>query len=436
MKIKILSRRYMIILFCMVMGIIPVVAYAEDNDNVKENNKTYYSDAYWAGHDDDFAKEGSIDSDDYNYGWEIGKFSISGYSARMVDNDGNYIFLKNVGDEINLWFLLEQDIFCLNGNDKLYIRKLDSRDEYFQTENIDFGRGTLIIRHTDYQGIKHDPVIYTNYLEALEVGKDTKVSSEGPNTSVYLLEEGDYEVALDYRVAKEKDGPLFIDPKDPYQDFRIFFKFSIRNGNCMTFIRDAKNGNELTNESVTPNGFVVDMANSKYLQVNIKKEVMSEGRDGLVEDVRFNRPVSDGEAFTDEGMYTLTIKNVYTDESTVKKIYVGTDEVMIACVNSNYSIEKINNMLAQGCTINEDGSIEWPLIEEPTTEFIQTVTDASPTDTTEEHIKEDKKVNVIGTLIDEIKNNTVRYIAIVTTVVVLLVILLIVKKRKKKKLNK
>ena len=34
----------------------------------------------------------------------------------------------------------------------------------------------------------------------------------------------------------------------------------------------------MTNENVTKDGFIVDMANSKYLQVNIKKEVLSEGK--------------------------------------------------------------------------------------------------------------------------------------------------------------
>ena len=66
---------------------------------------------------------------------------------------------------------------------------------------------------------------------------------------------------------KEIDGfKLFINPKDKYQDYRIFFKFSIRNGNCMSFIRDVTTGNELTNENVTKDGFIVDMANSKYLE--------------------------------------------------------------------------------------------------------------------------------------------------------------------------
>ena len=34
---------------------------------------------------------------------------------------------------------------------------------------------------------------------------------------------------------------------------------------------------------------------------------------------------SDGEKYTDEGIYTITVSNPYTEEKTVKKIYVGTN---------------------------------------------------------------------------------------------------------------
>ena len=421
---------------CLLCMLTSINVYAEETEeNVKDNNRTYYSDAYWAGHDDDFSEEGPIDSDDYNYGWSLGKFSVSGYSTRMEDAEGNYIFLKNVGDKINLTFVLEQEIHCLNGNKKLYIRELDPRDEYFQTQNIDFGHGALILRHTDYEGTKHEPIIYSNYLEALEVGTENKISIDGPNTNVYLLEEGDYEVALDYRIGKEKDGPLFINPKDPYQDFRIFFKFSIRNGNCMTYIRDVTTGSELTNESVTKNGFVVDMANPNYLQVIIKKEVMSDGRDGLIEDTRFNRPISDGEKFTEEGMYTLTTKNIYTNEQTIKKIYVGTDEVMIAYVNSQYSIEEINSLLEQGCIINDDGTIEYPVVEEiaETTEKQYSPIDATSTNVNDT-LSNNSNKNIFEKIKDYFLDNIYQCVGIVIALFMLIVMLFVsVKKQKKKK---
>ena len=78
---------------CLLCMLTSINVFAEETEeNVKDNNRTYYSDAYWAGHDDDFSEEGPIDSDDYNYGWSLGKFSVSGYSTRMDDAEGNYFF--------------------------------------------------------------------------------------------------------------------------------------------------------------------------------------------------------------------------------------------------------------------------------------------------------------------------------------------------------
>lgn len=389
MKI-IIKKRVVILIGLLMMFLFSTYVVAEEKEttvdqSVKDNNKTYYSDYVWAGHADGFAKNGKIEKDDYNYGWELGKFSVSGYSSKMKDENGNYVFLKNVGDKITLSYLLEQNINKLNGNNELYIRTTEARDEYFQTPYIDFGRGTLIIRHTDYQGIKKDPVIFSNYLVDIEQGSEDIIK---PDKQVSFLEEGDYEVSLDYRVARSKKI-LFVNVKDPFQDYKIFFKFSVRNGNCMSFIRDVSTGNELTNESVTQNGFVIDMANSKYLEVLVKKEVMADGKNGLVEDVRFNRPASDGEKFTEEGYYTLTTKNIYTGESTVKKIYVGNDIVMIAFANSNYSISEINEMIAQGCSIREDGTI----VRLTSDEKVETVVETEEVSKKNEepHTKDEKK---------------------------------------------
>ena len=38
---------------------------------------------------------------------------------------------------------------------------------------------------------------------------------------------------------------------------------------------------------------------------DIKKEILNVGQDEL--DTRFNRPAKDGETFTDEGVYTITV---------------------------------------------------------------------------------------------------------------------------------
>lgn len=292
---------------------------------------------------DGYYGEENIAKNDIHYGWDLGNFFISGYTDKRVSND-EVVLLKNVGDKVTLWFNLSQNIDALNGQNNLFISSDSSAfDQYFETPKTDFGKGALIIRYTDYNNNKSEPQIYTNYLEAN--------TSFGADTKVQLFEEGDYEVALDYEVTKDE----LIDTKGHY---RIFFKFSVRNGNCMAYPFDISTGSELTNSSMTENGFRLDLAKSRYLKVNIKREVLKDSADGLVEDTRFNGPAKDGEEYTEEGIYTITVSNDYTNQFTVKKIYVGTNKVLRAYMTTGLSIPEINNLVADGATIMDDGTIK------------------------------------------------------------------------------
>lgn len=123
-------------------------------------------------------------------------------------------------------------------------------------------------------------------------------------------------------------------------------------------VADTATGSELTNSSMTENGFRLDLAKSRYLKVNIKREVLKDSADGLVEDTRFNGPARDGAQYTDEGIYTITVTNAYTGQFTVKKIYVGTNNVLRAHMTTGLSIPEINNLVAQGATISDDGTIQ------------------------------------------------------------------------------
>ena len=89
---------------------------------------------------------------------------------------------------------------------------------------------------------------------------------------VKLCEEGDYEVALDYELRKNNLDLFGWNPFPSYNDYRIFFRFSVRNGNCMVYPFDVVTGAELTNSSITENGFYLDLAKSRYLNIDIKKE--------------------------------------------------------------------------------------------------------------------------------------------------------------------
>ena len=268
---------------------------------------------------------------------------MSGFTDKVKESDGNIVFLKNVGDKVTLWFNLNQNINELNGDKDLKITDdTEGYDKYFETERTDFGKGTLIIRYTDYNNNSSEPQVYKNYLAAnTSVGADTKVQ---------LFEEGDYEVALDYEVTSDQ----LIDKVGHY---RIFFTFSVRNGNCMVYPLDVSTGSELTNSSMTENGFMLDLAKSRYLQINVKREVLTDSADGLVEDTRSNAPAKDGEKYTEEGIYTITATNQYTNQKTTKKIYVGTNNLMKAVMTSGLSIEEINKLISEGATIDDEGTL-------------------------------------------------------------------------------
>lgn len=317
---------------------------------------------------DSYSGEETITKDDAHYGWDLGNFFVSGYTDEVKGSDGNMVFLKNVGDKVTLWFRLNQDINKLNGNEKLSITADGTgSDQYFETPTMDFGRGTLIIRYTDHNNVKAEPTIYTNYLEAnTSIGADTKVQ---------LFEEGDYEVALDYQIT---DDQLI----DKIGHYRIFFKFSIRNGNCMVYPFDVATGSELTNSSMTENGFRLDLAKSRYLKVNLKREMLAESADGLVEDTRFNGPARDGAEYTDDGIYTITVTNEYTGQFTVKKIYVGTNNVLRAYMTTGLSIPEINSLVDQGATITDDGNIQLSSIAQTASEpndVAESTTTSEPT---------------------------------------------------------
>lgn len=266
-----------------------------------------------AGHDNGYSQSKTISGDDIHFGWNLGRFFMSGFT-RVTEDDEQPVFIKTLGDTVTLYFELQQDITQLDGNTALYISDdFNGYDEYFGVKKTDFGRGTLIVRYTNYQNAQVTTLPYTDYLAATD--------TYGADTRIVFYEEGDYEIALNYEVMS--DGVI-----DHYSDYRVFFRFSIRNGNCMVYPFDAVTGAELSNSSVAPNGFYLDLARSRYLDINVKRTILTEGSSGLTEDARFNRPAKDGDRYTQEGIYTITVSNRYTGETTTKTIFVGSEELL------------------------------------------------------------------------------------------------------------
>lgn len=292
------------------------------------------------GLDNGYVGNKEIGRDDPHFGLSIGKFYVSGFTSAMSMDQSDFIFLKTVGDNLELHFELTEDIDMLGGDTFVTINSDDGDyDKYFGISPTYFGRGTLIVRHTDYQNNPGTPQVYTDYLSG-------KMSGDA-NTIVSINEEGDYEIALDYEITESYYvlGTKVTNSRNT--DYRIFFRFSVRNGNCMVFPFDASTGEELTNASATPNGFYLDLAYSRYLDIRVKRSLLVQQGSNYTEDVRFNRPASDGELYTQEGIYTITAANQYTGEQTVKTIYVGNDAQYIDYVSRGLSVEQILQALEQ-----------------------------------------------------------------------------------------
>ena len=340
-------KRALLVVLCAVAALsvtLPTITLAEDSSsNGSEDNKYYYDKVVNTGLDNGYSESNSIKEGDPHFGWKLGRFVVSGFTSRAGDDVP--VFLKNSGDRVELSFQLNQSIDSLNGDDK---RKIsgdgNGYDEYFGIPKTDFGHGALITKHTDYQNASTEPTVSTEYLSSVKVGA---------NTHIDMYEEGDYEVALDYEI----ESPGLLPFRPAYNNYRIFFKFKVRNSNTMMFLFDTATNNELFNGSVTPSGFRIDMAGSHYLDVSVKREVLNSTGDGLTEDVRFNKTATDGAVFEDEGIYTVTVKNPNTgEEATTKRIYVGTNDAMKASVANNMTLAEAQERIAEGATVADDGS--------------------------------------------------------------------------------
>ena len=306
---------------------------------------------------DGFKNPEQLKADDPHIDWSVGKFYVSGYTAVKMDGDVP-VFLKVPGDRAALWFNLEQELDKCNGRTDVKVNYIDSgSDIYFGTPTIDsFGRGALIVRKTDYQN-KKEREIYTNYLEAS--------ATVGANTRVDLFEEGDYEVALDYQLHYDKPF-VFGTTSTKTLTYRIFFKFKVRNGDISAFLRDVDTDQFITNANVAEHGFYIDVAQSHYLDMTIKREVLSDSLNGLVEDTKFSGVAKENRNYTDEGIYTVTIKNLATGDSVEKTVYVGNRDIMLAHMKTGTPLSEINERLAAGAYIDDNGNIidPEPVMEE------------------------------------------------------------------------
>ena len=148
-----------------------------------------------------------------------------------------------------------------------------------------------------------------------------------------LVSQGDYEIALDYEI---KENGL----KPSYQNYRIFQKFRVRNANCMVYLFDTKTGTELQNNAITENGFYIDLARSRYLNIGVKRWELVNNSIGTIENPKYNSATSDKRTFTTPGVYDITVSNQYTGETTTKRVFVGNDSLLQEYIAKGISLDK------------------------------------------------------------------------------------------------
>ena len=266
----------------------------------------------------------------------IGYFVLNGYSGNPTKNEnGNYTYTKNTGDDITLWFCPNKE--RIESLDILDIT--DALDKDLKTKATDFHSGALFIKFTNTEG-NYRVIEYYDFLNA--------TSSPYADTSVRIYEEGEYEVVFDYGIEEGLKK----------YNYRMHFLFEVKNGNCMVFFRDSETTSELSNMAFTKKGFKVDFAGSKDLDVIYQRSVINIGSNGLlIEDIRENKNANDLEAFTKEGIYTFTIRNRYTGQTVNKTLYIGDSKYIKAMSRNAIDVRDLNDYIKKGYEITNDGEL-------------------------------------------------------------------------------
>lgn len=258
-----------------------------------------------AGNKGGYAKTDAVTDKDLQAGWQLGRFIIAGFT----EETSNGVFLKTLGDDITLFFYLEQDIEALNGNTKMSIAiDKEAKDVPFNYSEADasFGAGALLIQREDFRhNITRVPP-YTNFLAA----NDTGVA----NTRVEITEEGSYQIALDYLIKTSGIG-------GKTEGYRISFSFDVKNGDGVVFMRDTGTTSELQDYSRTNNGFKIDMGASHSVKAHITRYDIN--LDGTALNICEDKPASDGDSFTKKGYYEIEMTNQVTGKTFVKHIFIG-----------------------------------------------------------------------------------------------------------------
>lgn len=145
------------------------------------------------------------------------------------------------------------------------------------------------------------------------------------------------------------------------------------------------------------------------MTIDVVRTSVKVNSDGTLSiDVRSNAVSKDNSIYSKEGIYAITVKNLYSDgEPTVKTIFVGTDKYLMALAKSGYSVDQLNEHIRRGIEISDDGSLVEPAEESVAEETESPAIENGETKTIEEEPTENKDVDKLGEVVDEGGKDTI-----------------------------
>ena len=176
------------------------------------------------------------------------------------------------------------------------------------------------------------------------------------------------------------------------------------------------------------------------MSLSIKREVLSEGLDGLIEDTKFSGVAKEGRYYTEEGIYTVTVENLATGDSVEKRVYVGDSDILKTHMITGISISEINERLATGAVIDENGYIS-DYVSETNEEDIKTESEEtteieSGTEEISDAEKDTEKIDKVVNDEQQKNKNDGWILPAVIAILVVLGITLVLRKKKKNNTDK
>jgi hypothetical protein len=321
---KIISLFMTIIITLSTLMAIALPAFATEvvpkNSNYS-GNVFVFPDLKVASDNTGYANAASLGDGDPLLGVDTVEICVNNFSSTLV-KDNQRVFLKSNPDIPTVNINVKMDNLDNIGETGSFL----TSDSYTVVPSYGYrgkiGRGLLIVEFTDCQGNKK---IYPT-PDLFDVLKENdgllpmSIGEEGKYRVAVLFEAGRY-----VKSVKKWKNPFYYKKQAVYEyrNYIVEAEFSVFNGNTIIYPMDS-NGNELTNGSVVDQGFYLDFASSKNLQVQVKREILaSENRLKETSDVRFNTVGVDKRFYSAPGIYTITTKNQITEATTTVRILVS-----------------------------------------------------------------------------------------------------------------